>query len=236
MTRYLPYTIYLNLMKFLEYRNLKFLGNVIKGNSKDNSNVLTESKFIEIIQIDHYITIAAEDMSARRFSIYTHPATHKHITYTYIIIIEPDGPASTTSSSFERMIKNIPHMSSSKKNFNIEILVISKELLKTNIEKKLTPMITHGSETEGFVYIHNYMYRVFSMIIPEHILIPKHRILNVEETSLVLKELNAKKSDLPKILRSDPNAIWLGAVIGDVLEIIQHSESTGGDIIYRVCI
>ena len=52
-----------------------------------------------------------------------------------------------------------------------------------------------------------------------HILVPKHRILSVEE----LEQLNFKKDKLPVISALDPIAKRLGARVDDVIEIFRKS-------------
>jgi DNA-directed RNA polymerase subunit H len=69
-----------------------------------------------------------------------------------------------------------------------------------------------------------------------HILQPKHIKLNEKETEELLENLNISKSQLPKILSSDP-ALPEGCNIGDILRIERKDSETGEiNLYYRVVI
>jgi len=235
MSKYIPFIIYNNIMHFLEFRKLKLKTHIVKNKQVDG--ILTESKFIEIIFTDDYVMLECEDTEPRKFPPFTHESAKKLKTITYFIIVEPNSQISNVSNSFDRMLKNIPHLTSSKRTTNLDIIVVTKEPFKTNIEKKIEPMRTNGDESgAGFLHIHNYRFRTFAMIIPEHKLVPPHRVLSKEEAAQVLKETNTKKRDMPKIHHDDAMALWSNAQIGDVIEILMPSEATGDEVVYRVCI
>lgn len=69
-----------------------------------------------------------------------------------------------------------------------------------------------------------------------HILQPKHIKLNEKETEELLENLNISKSQLPRILSSDP-ALPEGCNIGDIIRIERKDSETGEiNIYYRVII
>jgi DNA-directed RNA polymerase subunit H (RpoH/RPB5) len=53
----------------------------------------------------------------------------------------------------------------------------------------------------------------------EHELVPVHRIMTASEVEALSAKLKIKVSNLPKILKTDPQAVKLQAQVGDVLEI-----------------
>ena len=57
------------------------------------------------------------------------------------------------------------------------------------------------------------------MVKRDHEFVPIHRILSANKVSEVLARLGIMSSNLPKILKSDPQAVKLQAQVGDVLEI-----------------
>ena len=57
------------------------------------------------------------------------------------------------------------------------------------------------------------------MVKREHELVPVHRIMSANEAEDLVARLRIKASNLPKILKSDPQAVKLQAQVGDVLEI-----------------
>ena len=53
----------------------------------------------------------------------------------------------------------------------------------------------------------------------EHEFVPVHKIMSAKAVDELLAKLGVKVSNLPKILKSDPQAVKLQANVGDVLEI-----------------
>ena len=72
--------------------------------------------------------------------------------------------------------------------------------------------------------------------ITEHSYVPKHILLNDEEKSQLLKRYKIKENQLPKILRTDPVAKYLGLKKGDVVKIIRDSETAGKYVTYRITV
>jgi len=72
--------------------------------------------------------------------------------------------------------------------------------------------------------------------ISKHILVPKHEILSEEEVKKLLEKYNITKSQLPKILASDPMVKKIGAKVGDVIKITRKSPTAGESIFYRVVV
>jgi DNA-directed RNA polymerase subunit H (RpoH/RPB5) len=237
MTAYLPFTVYKNVMRFLEFRKLTLVsGNIVRARgAKQDPEPLNETKFIEMIQIDGYVIIEAKDHpdKQRRFPRQIPLPVQALPVQTYIAIVEPNNKAANASAEFEKMLKNIPEFGATKRTTNLDIIIITKELFKTNIVNKVEPFLSNGTgglETpnpQGFLHINNHGYKVFTMVIPEHKMVHPHRILGDDEAKKVLAEIHAKKSDIPKISKLDP------AVTGDILEILVPSETVGTEIHYR---
>mgnify|MGYP000193084433 CR=1 FL=1 len=70
----------------------------------------------------------------------------------------------------------------------------------------------------------------------EHELVPQHIILSEEEKEKLLKELNVKLSDLPRIKISDPAIKHLNPKPGDIVKIIRKSPTAGEYVYYRVVV
>lgn len=69
----------------------------------------------------------------------------------------------------------------------------------------------------------------------EHILIPKHEILNEEEEKKVLEKLNCTKSQLPRIKIDDPAIAHMNPKKGDIVRIYRV-EKHAKSIYYRVVV
>lgn len=73
------------------------------------------------------------------------------------------------------------------------------------------------------------------MDVSEHTLVPEHTLMDEEELQEVLTEYDIKRTDLPKIKRTDP-AIPDEAEVGDVVKIVRESRTTDRAVVYRLVI
>ena len=72
--------------------------------------------------------------------------------------------------------------------------------------------------------------------VSEHELVPDHTVLDdPERVEEVLEEYNVKKTDLPKITRTDP-ALPDEAEVGDVIHIERDSRTTDQAVVYRLVV
>ncbi|MFP3309911.1 MAG: DNA-directed RNA polymerase subunit H [Acidilobus sp.] len=69
-----------------------------------------------------------------------------------------------------------------------------------------------------------------------HKLVPKHRILSIEEAVEVLNRLGVKPWQLPRISANDPVIKLLGGKPGDIVEIERNSPTAGKHVAYRVVV
>ena len=71
--------------------------------------------------------------------------------------------------------------------------------------------------------------------VSNHELVPDHNVLDDPEIEDVMKEYNIRKTDLPKIKRTDP-ALPSAAEVGDVVEIVRDSRTTDRAVVYRLVV
>ncbi len=69
-----------------------------------------------------------------------------------------------------------------------------------------------------------------------NILVPKHEILNPEDTERILGFYRVTPEELPKIWRDDPAIAKLGAKSGDIIRITRNSPTAGKSFYYRVVV
>ncbi|MCK4223335.1 DNA-directed RNA polymerase subunit H [Candidatus Bathyarchaeota archaeon] len=67
----------------------------------------------------------------------------------------------------------------------------------------------------------------------EHELVPKHEILEIEEREELLAKYRVKPYQLPKINKSDPAIVAIGAKVGDIVKVLRDSPTAGKYVAYR---
>jgi DNA-directed RNA polymerase subunit H len=72
--------------------------------------------------------------------------------------------------------------------------------------------------------------------VSQHELVPDHTVLDEGALEDVLEEYNIKKTDLPKIKRTDPALQDADAGIGDVVRIERNSRTTDTAVVYRLVV
>lgn len=70
----------------------------------------------------------------------------------------------------------------------------------------------------------------------DHVLVPKHEIVGVEEKERLLAEFRVKAFRLPQIRASDPAVRAIGARPGDVVRVVRDSPTAGRYVAYRYVI
>lgn len=111
------------------------------------------------------------------------------------------------------------------------IIIIDSAIMTSSRHKKINKLKNKKDRLEL------YDYDIFSTVKPEHILAPKHEILPKDEEELLINhcKLNGKH-ELPFININDPQIIWIGANIGDVVKITGRDEIAGEYMEYRLVI
>ena len=71
--------------------------------------------------------------------------------------------------------------------------------------------------------------------VSEHTLVPEHTVIDEDDLDGVLAEYDVKRTDLPKITRSDP-ALPEDAEVGDVVKIVRDSRTTDIATVYRLVV
>jgi DNA-directed RNA polymerase I, II, and III subunit RPABC1 len=74
--------------------------------------------------------------------------------------------------------------------------------------------------------------------ITTHRMAMPHRVMKEEERTALFKKYNIEKPEeqLPWIDSQDAMIKWIGAIPGDIVEVIRHSDSAGSQPYYRYCV
>ncbi|AUG48570.1 MULTISPECIES: DNA-directed RNA polymerase subunit H [Haloarcula] len=71
--------------------------------------------------------------------------------------------------------------------------------------------------------------------VSQHDLVPDHSVVDEDDLEAVLTEYDIKKTDLPKIKRTD-KALPDDAEVGDVVRIERDSRTTDTAVVYRLVV
>ena len=71
--------------------------------------------------------------------------------------------------------------------------------------------------------------------VSQHDLVPDHSVVDEDDLEAVLTEYEIKKTDLPKIKRTD-KALPDDAEVGDVVRIERDSQTTDTAVVYRLVV
>lgn len=108
---------------------------------------------------------------------------------------------------------------------------IPKIIVVKEINKKAIQYV-YNTFPNAEVFIENEL--LINLI--DHDLVPEHEILSKEECDELLENYNAKKRNLPKILKTDPVARYYNMKPGDICKIIRPSEQSGFVAFYRLVV
>jgi len=74
--------------------------------------------------------------------------------------------------------------------------------------------------------------------ITTHRKVPSHRILSTDEKKTFQEKFHIQTpaTQMPLIDSQDPMALWIGAIPGDIVEVMRRSETAGGTPYYRFCV
>ena len=137
-------------------------------------------------------------------------------------------------------IKKIIDTLSVDKDNNLDELILIAEkaqfsksaFIKIIVELKKNEILR---DFNGERAIYNaYPYHNFIIDIPNHIMVPSHRIMTEEEIQKELYTEYIKKGDIYTIYEYDPPIIWLGGRDGQIIEIIRKSITSLEAPVYRL--
>lgn len=176
--------------------------------SAANSNMDTMLEPIKLSNGSEYIEIHYELTSTR--------TNHKNLSKKVQQIMEKTDP------------KNI------KKDFTIIFLV--SDTMTPSVKEAVRVLANKYKVYIQVFPIKTLMYNVTKHnFVPEHIRIKKDEYSSYLEDFLDSHHINSLEN-LPKILESDPVAMFIGLRPGELAKIIRPSTSAGQHIVYRYCV
>jgi hypothetical protein len=168
---------------------------------------LDMNSFRKFMQADQYVTLECLDQKKGKSVL--------------IYLFDKDSKYTVASQDLKKLLNK-------NKNPGIIILITYK------------PLGTYCKRAvNSFKHLSIYVYRqeIFGMITPNGPLCYPHRVMSREEVlKLTNDDLACYLTNLPKIFDEDTQCIWIGAEVGDVVEIKMLSDISGETIQYRVVI
>ncbi len=212
------FSIYQNIFVFYKYRNLVSI-----------DDPLTQIEFAKRIQKDKYILLSAVDQThsneiesiSKYIDNFNEKSTSRDIVVSNILLIYPGTESESKRANMMKFVNHIRYPHSN-------VLIITALKLSNSVLKGLNAL-ANTREHRHHIF-KAYTYTLLSAILPEHEYIPKYTILNKEDTS----ELDA--NILPKIFETDPQMVWIGAKVGQIIKYTYLSETTINAINYCVVI
>ena len=143
-----------------------------------------------------------------------------------IILIAPNSKYSNKTGDFKKLIKIID----TKK--KAEVMFVSELPFTVHIKKQIAVF----KLTTTIIYLEDHDYSKFIIEIPKHKSVPRHEIADEKEIEEFCESNYTQRQFFPKILSSDPMAVWIGLHPGQVAKIFRLSETAGKSDAYRFCI
>jgi len=231
--------IYNNIYKFIEKNKLQPVDDERHTNTQF-FNIINKDKYISINAISNKFNDEERNIiksNIKSFSSYNNDDTitvqgikdkfnieNKLEKVVFILLLHNESEYDNKTANFKELLNSIKYP-------NCNIITISKNSLSTHVNKQIVELSTDTKK------IFSYTYDKFKFLVYNHSLCSPHYILSKEdEFNLLNNILMKKKINLPKIKISDPQIVWIGGEIGDVIKIERDSEITGKSIYYRVVI
>jgi DNA-directed RNA polymerase subunit H (RpoH/RPB5) len=196
----------LSNIQYNQYKNLQIFAEKWRNMTIKNK-ILSEEEFTKNLQFNSYVHYECiQNTTGKNIIIYLLAKTNKSINTQDV-----------------RKIFN-------KIKIVCDVILVSEYIITIDLNKLLSTM-------KHIHNIHCYKHENFNLIIPDCILSGKHRIMNkIEINQLVNEDLFTTIANLPKIREDDPQCIWIGAKIGDIIEIVSPSFITHLFRTYKVVV
>lgn len=139
-----------------------------------------------------------------------------------IYLFDKDSKYTASSQDLKRLLKKFKTPST--------LLLITYKPLTTYSKKAIQSF-------KKLLTIYDYRHEIFDLVLPNGPLCYPHRVMSREEViKLTNEDLCCYIIGLPKIFDEDPQCIWIGAEVGDIVEIKMLSDISGNTYQYRVVI
>lgn len=124
--------------------------------------------------------------------------------------------------------------------FNLEEILEKQDTLmiitKEDMNESLSILLKHIWEQDGIMIVIQSIKRLQTNIL-EHVLVPSHRVLSMDESNELKRKYNIENnSQFPEISRFDAVSQVIGLRPGQICEIIRPSKTAITTKYYRICV
>ena len=215
------YVIYNNIQCFYKYRNLVSL-----------DDELSQDQFIKTIQKDKYLLLSSIDKKAvmieekidngkvknvkELIESFNEKSKANDITITNILLIYPGTECESKRANMMKLINHIRFP-------RADVIIITPTKVSSGVAKGLQGLSSQ-KEHRGHDF-KVFTYTLLNSVLPEHELVPQYEILTDKQVEK-LKEWFVDPDSFPKIFENDPQMVWIGAKVGQVIKFVYLSEVT----------
>lgn len=216
------FMIYQNIQSFYGYRNLVSL-----------DDELPQDRFAKTIQSDKYMLLSAisrelvsdeaGNVSPQKIAstkkllgAYNEKSDTRDIRIVHVLLVYPGTDCESKRANMQKLINHVRFPSA-------EVLIITPVKISSGVVKGLQAL-SHQREHRDHTF-KAFTYTLLNSVLPEHELAPAYEILS-EAQIQGLKDWFIDPHALPKIFENDPQMVWIGAKIGDVIKFTYLSEVT----------
>ncbi len=213
--------IFNNVKVFYTYRRLVSL-----------NDDLTQEEFISSIQKNKYYLLSAIDKDMveedgvvndsklkeikNMIETYNEKTNTKNITITNILIVYPGTECESKRANMNKLINHIRFPRAS-------VIIITPTKVSSGVLKGLHALSNQREHKHHS--FRSFTYTLLKSVLPEHQLVPRYEILTQSKINQ-LREWFIDPDCLPKIFENDPQMVWIGASVGDVVKFTYLSEVT----------
>lgn len=216
------YLIYKNTESFYSYRGLVSL-----------DKEMSQDQFIKSIQKDKYVLLSAVSKSfviddngdvdnsklkgiQDMIGNFNEKSETEDLNVVHILLVYTGTDCESKRANMMKLINHVRFPCA-------EILIITPTKISSSVAKGIQAL-TNQKEHRHHTF-RSFTYTLLNSVLPEHEFVPKYEILNpskIEELKLWFIDPDS----LPKIFENDPQMVWIGATIGDVVKFTYLSEVT----------
>jgi DNA-directed RNA polymerase subunit H (RpoH/RPB5) len=212
------YTIYKNIQSFYGYRKLVPL-----------DTELNQDQFIKKVQGDKFIVLAAvnkSDVIGDNGDINKQKLNPTGKKVTVILLVYPGTECESKRANMIKLLNHVQYESA-------EVIIVTPTKISAGVTKGLNALL-HTREYANYTF-KAFTYTLFNSVLPEHELVPKYEILSDDQIN-ELKQYCIEPTTLPKVFENDPQMVWIGAKVGNVVKFVYLSEVTIETIGYCIVI